>query len=59
MLERGTVPIPAPGSKVPLGLVGGGLLGLVLGGPIGGLLGAIAGGVVGAVTEAPLEAREE
>lgn len=57
--ERGTVPIPAPGSRAPLGVVGGGLLGLALGGPVGALLGALIGGVAGAVAEVPLEAREE
>lgn len=56
--ERGTVPIPPPGSKVPLGAIGGGTLGLVIAGPIGGLIGAILGGAIGAAAEAPLEARE-
>lgn len=57
--KRGTVPIPAPGSRTPLGAIGGGLLGLVIGGPVGALLGAIAGGAIGAAAEAILEAREE
>jgi len=59
VVERGAVPIPPPGSKVPLGAVGGGTLGLVIAGPIGGLIGAIMGGVIGVAAEAPLEAREE
>ena len=56
--ERGTIPIPPPGSKVPLGAIGGGTIGLVVAGPIGGFIGLILGGVIGAAAEAPLEARE-
>jgi len=57
--ERGTAPIPPPGSRIPLGAIGGGTLGLVIAGPIGGLIGALIGGMIGVATEAPLEAREE
>jgi len=56
--ERGTVPIPAPGSRAPLGAIGGGLLGLALGGPVGGLIGAIIGGAIGVAAEVILEAAE-
>ncbi|MEM2293613.1 MAG: hypothetical protein QXX41_10100 [Nitrososphaerota archaeon] len=59
VIERGTIPIPPPGSKVPLGAIGGGTLGLVIGGPAGGLIGLLIGGVIGLITEAPLEAKEE
>jgi len=57
--ERGTAPIPPPGSKIPLGAIGGGAIGLVIAGPIGGLIGALVGGMVGVAAEAPLKAREE
>ena len=57
-MERGTVPIPPPGSKVPLGAIGGGTLGLVIAGPVGALIGAVIGGAIGAASEAPLEAGE-
>lgn len=59
VVERGNVPIPPPGSKIPLGAIGGGTIGLVIAGPVGGFIGLIIGGVLGAATEAPLEAREE
>jgi len=58
MLERGTTPIPPPGSKTALGAIGGGTIGLVVGGPIGGLVGLLFGGIIGAAAETPLEARE-
>jgi hypothetical protein len=59
VIERGTVPMPPPGSKVPLGAIGGGILGLVIGGAIGGLIGLLIGGAIGRAAEAPLEAKEE
>lgn len=59
MFERGTLPIPRPGSKAPLGAIGGGTIGLALGGPVGGFIGLVLGGIMGAIAEAPLEAREE
>jgi hypothetical protein len=59
ILERRTIPIPAPGSRAPLGAIGGGLLGLALGGPLGGLIGFLIGGAAGVAAEAVIEAREE
>lgn len=56
---RGTVPVPTPGSRIPLGAIGGGLLGLVLAGPPGAIVGALLGAVTGAAAEGVLEAREE
>ncbi len=58
VLERGTVPIPPPGSKTALGAIGGGTIGLAVGGPVGGFLGLIFGGILGAASEAPREAEE-
>jgi RNA polymerase subunit RPABC4/transcription elongation factor Spt4 len=58
VIERGAIPIPPPGSKFPLGAIGGGALGLVIGGPIGGLIGLLIGGMIGLAADAPLEARE-
>lgn len=58
VFQRGTVPVPAPGRKAPLGLIGGTLLGLALGGPGGGVVGAFLGLAAGAVAEAPKEAQE-
>jgi hypothetical protein len=58
VLERGVTPFPPPGSKPPLGAVGGAALGLVIGGPIGGILGLVLGGLVGIAAENPLEAEE-
>jgi ribosomal protein S27E len=58
VVERGNVPVPAPGSKIALGAVGGGALGLVMGGPVGGVIGVLVGLVIGAATEAPIEAGE-
>lgn len=57
-VEVGTVPIPTPGTRCPLGAIGGGLLGLALGGPLGGLIGFLIGGAAGAVSDATAEARE-
>jgi hypothetical protein len=59
VIRRGDVPIPRPGSKAPLGAIGGGTLGLAIGGPVGGLVGLLLGGVIGAVADAPIEAKEE
>lgn len=58
-IEVGTVPVPAPGARGPLGAIGGGLLGLALGGPLGGLIGLLLGGAAGVVSDATVEAREE
>lgn len=57
--ERGVVPIPTPGSRVPLGTIGGGLLGLAIGGPAGALIGGLLGLAAGVAAERVLEALEE
>jgi len=58
ILERGQLPIPAPGTRPIAGALGGLLLGGVVAGPIGALLGLLAGGAIGASVEY-LEAKEE
>nr|MDO8099666.1 hypothetical protein [Candidatus Njordarchaeota archaeon] len=58
VVERGVTPFPPPGSKTPLGAVGGAVLGLAIGGPVGAILGLILGGLAGVVAENPLEAEE-
>ena len=57
-VEVGTVPVPAPGTRGPLGAIGGGLLGLALGGPLGGLIGLLIGGAAGAASDTAIEAME-